>query len=123
MAKDTAIFSAFDAFNEESGSKDKKRPVREPSTEELLFAGSAKNIASKWATQELTLSWTNSTDFMSLALKYAVLLNNGAPLKERKSTRIEIRKTLNALIYLVKANYPDSYHTELKQWGFQKDRY
>ncbi len=123
MAIDTEMFSAFDAFNEESGSKDKKRPVREPTMEELLFSGSAKNIASKWATQNLSLSWTNASDFMTLAMKYALQLNAGATLAERRSTRIEIKKTLNALIYLVKANYPDNYHTELKQWGFQKDRY
>lgn len=35
----------------------------------------------------------------------------------------EIRKGLNAIINLIKANYPDTYKTELREWGFQKEKY
>lgn len=35
----------------------------------------------------------------------------------------EIKKTLNALIHLLKANYPDSWKSELRIWGFQKEKY
>ncbi len=34
-----------------------------------------------------------------------------------------IKKALNALIYLIKANYPDSWKEELRVWGFQKEKY
>lgn len=34
-----------------------------------------------------------------------------------------IRKTLNALIWLIKANYPDTWKEELRVWGFQKEKY
>jgi hypothetical protein len=34
-----------------------------------------------------------------------------------------IIKTLNALICLVKANYPESWREELRVWGFQKEKY
>ena len=37
--------------------------------------------------------------------------------------RIMIRKVLNALIALLKANYPDTYKDELRKWGFQKEKY
>lgn len=34
-----------------------------------------------------------------------------------------IKKTLNAIIHLIKANYPDTYKAELRNWGFQKEKY
>lgn len=34
-----------------------------------------------------------------------------------------IRKTLNSLILSIKANYPDTWHEELRIWGFQKEKY
>ena len=37
--------------------------------------------------------------------------------------RIIIRKVLNSLIALLKANYPDTYKDELRKWGFQKEKY
>ena len=37
--------------------------------------------------------------------------------------RIMIRKVLNALIHLIRANYPDTYRDELRKWGFQKEKY
>lgn len=35
----------------------------------------------------------------------------------------KIRKTLNSLIFLIKANYPDTYKSVLRTWGFQKEKY
>jgi hypothetical protein len=35
----------------------------------------------------------------------------------------QIRKTLNALIYVIKGNYPETWREELRVWGFQKDKY
>jgi hypothetical protein len=41
-----------------------------------------------------------------------------------KAKHIErIRETLNALILLLKANYPDGSREELRRWGFQKEKY
>jgi hypothetical protein len=34
-----------------------------------------------------------------------------------------IRETLNALIYLIKANFPRTWKEELRRWGFQKEKY
>jgi hypothetical protein len=35
----------------------------------------------------------------------------------------ELEMVLNSLIHLIKANYPDSYEAELRNWGFQKNKY
>lgn len=34
-----------------------------------------------------------------------------------------IRKTLNALVHIIKAYYPDTYREELRIWGLQKEKY
>ena len=34
-----------------------------------------------------------------------------------------LRKGLNAVIGIIKANYPDTYKQELRDWGFQKEKY
>ncbi|MDR2926774.1 MAG: hypothetical protein LBV41_01005 [Cytophagaceae bacterium] len=47
----------------------------------------------------------------------SVQVSNKAELKAK------IIKTLNALISLVKANYPDNWKEELRMWGFQKEKY
>lgn len=35
----------------------------------------------------------------------------------------EIKKVLNALVLVIKANYPDTWKQELRVWGFQKEKY
>ena len=35
----------------------------------------------------------------------------------------QVSKVLNALIYIIKGNYPDTYKAELRNWGFQKEKY
>ena len=34
-----------------------------------------------------------------------------------------VTKALRAIIYLLKANYPDTFEAELRQWGFRKESY
>ena len=41
----------------------------------------------------------------------------------KTAQRTIIRKTINALIFLIRANYPDTYKDELRKWGFQKEKY
>jgi hypothetical protein len=35
----------------------------------------------------------------------------------------QIKKALNAIINLLKANYPDTYKNEMRAWGLQKEKY
>ncbi len=37
--------------------------------------------------------------------------------------KITIRKALNSMVLLIKANYPDTWKEELRVWGFQKEKY
>lgn len=37
--------------------------------------------------------------------------------------RDQIVKTLNALIHIIKGNYPDDYAAVLRTWGFQREKY
>lgn len=34
-----------------------------------------------------------------------------------------LTKGLNTIIMALKANYPDTWKTELRNWGFQKEKY
>ena len=42
---------------------------------------------------------------------------------DKNVLKAKIKKVLNALIQLIKANYPDTYKAELRNWGFQKEKY
>jgi hypothetical protein len=35
----------------------------------------------------------------------------------------EVKKVLNSIIAVIRGNYPDTYKTELRNWGFQKEKY
>lgn len=43
--------------------------------------------------------------------------------QDKNDCRKKIQGTLNGLILLIKANYPDTYSGELRNWGFQKEKY
>jgi len=40
---------------------------------------------------------------------------------DKNILKAELRKTLNALILLIKANFPDNYAAILREWGFLKE--
>jgi hypothetical protein len=35
----------------------------------------------------------------------------------------ELKKILNSIVLIIKANYPENYKQELRTWGFQKEKY
>ncbi len=41
----------------------------------------------------------------------------------KNQSKVQVRKTLNALVWLIKANHPDTAPAELRRWGFQKEKY
>jgi hypothetical protein len=63
--------------------------------------------------------------------EYKVLLNNASTTDGKVSSNVgnknnlkkELKKGLNAIVKALQANYPDSYKTELRTWGFQKEKY
>jgi hypothetical protein len=42
---------------------------------------------------------------------------------DKNALKKELKKGLNAIVNALKANYPDTYKTELRNWGFQKEKY
>lgn len=41
----------------------------------------------------------------------------------KEQLKAELRKALNALMLLIRANYPDTAKSVLREWGFQKEKY
>ncbi len=41
----------------------------------------------------------------------------------KEEAKRTVVKALRAIIYLLKANYPDTFEAELRQWGFRKESY
>lgn len=41
----------------------------------------------------------------------------------KDKAKLELRKVLQAVVYALKANYPDTFEAELRAWGFRKESY
>jgi hypothetical protein len=46
-----------------------------------------------------------------------------ARVKDKNELKREIKQVLQSLVLLVQANYPDTWRSVLRQWGFQKEKY
>jgi hypothetical protein len=59
------------------------------------------------------------------ALKLSVNTDSNVAklVRTKNQHRLQIQKTLNALIHIIKANYPNTWAAELREWGFQKEKY
>ncbi|MCA0347651.1 MAG: hypothetical protein LCH35_00130 [Bacteroidetes bacterium] len=63
--------------------------------------------------------------------KYALLLTDANATDGQVSVKVgdknvlkdRIKKALNAIIFVIRANYPDTYKSVLRDWGFQKEKY
>ena len=42
---------------------------------------------------------------------------------QKDTAKLELRKVLQAVVYALKANYPDTFEAELRSWGFRKESY
>lgn len=49
--------------------------------------------------------------------------NVSAKVSSKNTIKKEITKIFRALINVIKGNYPDTYKSELRVWGFQKEKY
>ncbi len=69
--------------------------------------------------------WTN------VQSEYDTLLKNTTDTDGSISTKVgdknllkkEIKKGLNSIINILRGNYPDTFKAELRNWGFQKEKY
>jgi hypothetical protein len=69
--------------------------------------------------------WTNIRDLYKELLKQSTTLDGGISVKvgDKNVLKNDLKKAVNALIFAIKANYPDTFKEELRDWGFQKEKY
>lgn len=69
--------------------------------------------------------WTPVRDEYKTLLQSATTTDGTISNKvgDKNSLKKEVKKGLNAIILAIQANYPDTYKTELRTWGFQKEKY
>ena len=42
---------------------------------------------------------------------------------QKDAAKLELRRVLQAVVYALKANFPDTFEAELRSWGFRKESY
>jgi len=69
--------------------------------------------------------WSNLLNNYETAKKAAATTDGTVSdkVKTKNELRDKIELTLNALIHLIRANYPETYQQVLRDWGFQKEKY
>ena len=69
--------------------------------------------------------WTSLQQQYSVLVKEATTTDGQVSVKvgDKNMLKKNLNKGLNAIIYTLKANYPDTYKQELRDWGFQKEKY
>ncbi len=69
--------------------------------------------------------WTSQKTLYESLLTQATTIDGSVSSKvgDKNVLKAQIKKGLNALIHIIKGNYPDTYKTELRSWGFQKEKY
>lgn len=72
-----------------------------------------------------TAFWTGiETEYKTLAGKATTTDGTVSDLVGNKNElKKELTKVLNSLIKVIQGNYPDTYKAELRDWGFQKEKY
>lgn len=72
-----------------------------------------------------TTFWTQlAADYenlMTMADSSDELVSN--QVSDKNQLKQELRVILNSLIFVLRGNYPETYHGVLRSWGFQKDKY
>ena len=99
------------------------RAERLKALRELLLPAVA---AAPFAGREFgTKFWQTHTD------EYADLLGKtdglagkvSKSVSQKDTAKLELRRVLQAVVYALKANYPDTFEAELRSWGFRKESY
>lgn len=69
--------------------------------------------------------WTDiKTEFEQLISTAATTDSNvTTQVSSKNDMKAQLKKVLNAIIFALKANYPDTYSAEIRTWGMQKEKY
>jgi hypothetical protein len=71
------------------------------------------------------LFWRETRESYDTLIKSAALTDGTVSNKvgTKNALRTNITKTHNALIHILKGNYPDDWKNVMREWGFQKEKY
>ena len=118
--------SYFPAFGIEYKSKRYVLPTdKNKRTEALKLMVSALTVHG-FEDKEFGLAfWTSLQQQYSVLVKQATATDGQVSIKvgDKNVLKKNLKKGVNAIIYVLKANYPDTYKQELREWGFQKEKY
>lgn len=69
--------------------------------------------------------WTAIKSEYDLLIGKAIITDGTVSTKvsSKNELKKELKKGINSLIQAIRANYPDTYKAELRNWGFQKEKY
>ena len=69
--------------------------------------------------------WTAIKTEYDLLLQSATATDGQVSIKvgDKNELKTYLKKVLNAIVLVIKGNYPDTYKAELRDWGFQKEKY
>lgn len=69
--------------------------------------------------------WKAIKDNYEALLTQSTTLDGGISVKvgDKNVLKNNLKKGVNAIIFSIKANYPDTFKEELRDWGFQKEKY
>jgi len=118
-----SYYGAFGIKHESGGYRIPKDQNERSGALALMLSGI---VANDFADEEYgTVFWTNIKTQYDNLLAQASSKDGKVAEKvgSKKILKAEIIKTLNSLVSIIKGNYPDTYKEELRNWGFQKEKY
>ena len=92
---------------------------------------SGSGFAHRLNPQSGSILLSNHRRGASLFMEYKTLLGQTSGLagkvsksvSQKDTAKLELRKVLEAVVYALKANFPDTFEAELRSWGFRKESY
>ena len=115
--------SYFSAFGIENGGLYPRDQNSRSAALKLTIEAIAANA---FGTKEFgTVFWTGIKTQYDALLVTASTTDSAVSTKvgDKNALKTELKKVLNSIIFVIKGNYPDTYKQELRNWGFQKEKY
>lgn len=115
--------SYFAAFGIEKGGLYPRDQNSRSAALKLMIEAIAAN---GFGTKEFgTAFWTDIKTQYDALLTTASTTDSAVSTKvgDKNALKAELKKALNSIILVIKGNYPNTYKQELRNWGFQKEKY
>lgn len=118
-----SYYSEFGIIRDKQAYKFPKERSQRQQSLEILIKGLEK--------YQLNVTNYSLEAFKDMQTQYNALMEETQDIDSTVSTEVgnknelmkKVEKVLNSLIWIIKGNYPDTYASELRAWGFQKEKY